>query len=155
MVTFALVGFLLGWLWTRLYLPGALRAADVVKAIAQDVLDKQQAADAKALALVNRVLAPPPGAPPVSQEEATEAIKAASPPTQVQIFERARGTRLDCLERAREAQKAKQDSRRTEALASMERTALYLPGLDRSRRREQVPPEPRPVGFRSEGQATA
>src|SRR6266536_1510741 len=33
MVTFALVGFLLGWLWTRLYLPGALLAADVVKAI--------------------------------------------------------------------------------------------------------------------------
>src|SRR6266536_2432132 len=125
MVTFALVGFLISWLWTRIFLPGAFRAADV-EAIAQSMLDKQQAADAKALALVNRVLDPPPGTSPISQEEVTEAVKAASPPTLVQIFERARKARQDSLERAKGA---RQDRLRTEHLANMERTALVFRAL--------------------------
>ncbi len=94
MVTFSIIGFLLSFLWTRIYLRGAFQAADV-ETIAQGVIDKQQSSDARALGLVNRILSPVPGGPQISQDELTEAIKAASAATNVQIFERARRYRRE------------------------------------------------------------
>lgn len=107
MVTFALLGFLLGWLWTRIFLPGAFRAADV-ETITEGVIIKQGDADAEALALVNRILAASPGTPRISEAELTNSVKVASPATNVQIFEQARAMR--------------RNSRQTGDLKAMERT---------------------------------
>jgi hypothetical protein len=97
MVTFALLGFLLGWLWTRIFLPGAFRAADV-ETITEGVINQQDEADAKALALVNRILDPNTGTPPISESVLIEAVKDASPPTNVQIFGQARAVRRNSVQ---------------------------------------------------------
>ena len=97
-LVYALIcGFLVGYLWTRLFLPGAFRAADLaalgdqVEAVSRQVERQadQQALDAAALALILRQLNASPGAAEVPQEELDKAVKAASEPVKIQIFNQA------------------------------------------------------------------
>ena len=101
---YAVLGFLFGYLWTRLFLAGALRVADQaaigeltaevekVKKNAEQAdrkveeLKKQVELDAAALALVTRHMNPSPELPEVTQGELDTAIAAASHPTKAQIF---------------------------------------------------------------------
>lgn len=103
----AVLGFLFGYLWTRLSLAGALRAADqaaIGNLVAQvqkatqkaetterklDELKKQTELDAVALNLAYRQLNPAPDLPQVTQEDLDAAVAAASQPVKVQIFNQA------------------------------------------------------------------
>ncbi|MDQ3181224.1 MAG: hypothetical protein M3Q33_11960 [Acidobacteriota bacterium] len=101
---FLICGFLFGYLWTRLFLPGAFRQADLsvlvnrVEKASQEVkqvnkkleeLEKQTELDAAALSLTQRQLNPSTDIPAVTQEQLNDAIKAASKPVKVQIFNQA------------------------------------------------------------------
>ena len=97
---YSVVGFLLGYLWTRLYLAGALRQADLsaIGALASrvekadrkiDELRKQSELDVEALNLTYRQLNPGTDVPEVSQEQLDAAVAAASPQIRVQIFNQA------------------------------------------------------------------
>jgi hypothetical protein len=88
---FSVTGFLLGYLWTRLFLGSALARADedaltrVERKL--DAAQLQAQADATALALVGQQLQPRGGAaPPVSLEQLKKAITKASDTVRVQIF---------------------------------------------------------------------
>jgi hypothetical protein len=91
---YSVCGFLISYLWTRLYLAGALREADfaaVGKKIAEveskvSELEKQAEIDAKALSIVQRELNPGPGSPPISQEAINSAILPASSNIKAQIY---------------------------------------------------------------------
>jgi hypothetical protein len=103
----AVLGFLFGYLWTRLFLAGALRQADQVAigALASQVqkvseqaetnerkideLKKQRELDAAALNLAYRQLNPTPDLPDVTQDALETAIGAASKLVRVQIFNQA------------------------------------------------------------------
>jgi hypothetical protein len=103
----AVLGFLFGYLWTRLFLAGALRVADqaAIGILAAEVhkatekvetterkleaLKKQTELDAAALGLASRQLNPSPDLPQVTQEELDAAIAAASRPVKLQIFNQA------------------------------------------------------------------
>jgi hypothetical protein len=103
----AVLGFLFGYLWTRLFLAGALRQADQVaigalvsevkKATEKaetterkiDELKKQRELDAAALNLAYRQLNPTPDLPDVTQDALEAAIAATSRPIKVQIFNQA------------------------------------------------------------------
>jgi hypothetical protein len=107
------VGFLFGYLWTRLFLAGALRVADeaalgALEARVRTVSDraasterrleelrKQTELDVNALNLANRVLNPSPDLPEVTQDALNEAVTLASRPIRVQIFNQAWQTRSD------------------------------------------------------------
>jgi hypothetical protein len=96
-VFFLIAGFLFGYLWTRLFLPGAFRQADlaaVTKQI-QKAIDQNAEQDALALTLAHRQLDPSPGAPEVPVTELVAAIKAAKQPTRIQIFYRAQVVRTE------------------------------------------------------------
>jgi hypothetical protein len=101
LILFAISGFLIFYLVTRLYLgPVFARAEEMMKVYVDQRIEEveesrrqQEQNDVRALSLVNRVLQPDPGAPPVSQEELNEAIAAASPLVRAQIFARARDQR--------------------------------------------------------------
>jgi hypothetical protein len=92
-------GFLYGYIWSRVNLGAAFRNADVAalgRRVARQIVqtfEKQNEIDAVALNLANRQLDPAPGAPEVQPEELLEAVRAASPPVKVQIFEQARRLR--------------------------------------------------------------
>ncbi len=99
---YAFCGFLFGFLWTRLFLGGALRTADmallgqvqeakekVEKAL--DTLKEQSELDALALNLVARQLSR--DTPPVPLEELTKAIALVSPLVRDQIFNQAKTVR--------------------------------------------------------------
>jgi len=90
-VYFSVCGFLFGFLWARLYMIEAFRAADEVQALEEKVsrLESQPKADAKALSLINGLLNRQPSDPPVTEEEAAATIKAASVPVKIQIFNQA------------------------------------------------------------------
>ena len=106
-IYFVITGFLFGFLWTRLYLGGALREADlsaigslqnkIEKASAEvaqtkrelQEFKKQADLDSQALALAFRQLNPGGDLPEVSQAELSSAIAAASRPSKVQIFNQA------------------------------------------------------------------
>lgn len=101
---YAVAGFLQGYLWTRLYLPGALHEADTAKqalaearrataAVAQ--VQEQQVKDAAALAIVQRQLDPTPGEPPPDAAQLTAALANASPPVLAHVFARAHDTRKE------------------------------------------------------------
>ncbi len=92
---FSLIGFLFGYLWTRLFLPGAFRTADldVIDRRISERVDEQNARDVRALTLVDRQLSPDPGAPPLEDTVLIDAIKAASTPVRVQIFQKAQEVR--------------------------------------------------------------
>jgi hypothetical protein len=103
---YAVLGFLFGYLWTRLFLAGALRIADQaaigeltaeVKEASRkvDALKKQVDMDAEALGLAIRHLNPSKDLPEVTQEELDAAIAAASRPIKVQIFNQAWQVRSD------------------------------------------------------------
>jgi len=109
----ATLGFLFGYLWTRLFMVGALRLADQaaigdltdkVQKITQkaettdrkiEELKKQSERDAAGLNLAYRLLNPSPDLPKVTQEELDAAIGAASRPVRVQIFNQAWQVRGD------------------------------------------------------------
>lgn len=96
LIIFGIVlGFLFGYLWTRLFLMGLLRQADrlgllTAKAEAAerkvDELQKKAMQDANALHLAERQLRAQPGQPPVGERELTEALANASGMVKEQIF---------------------------------------------------------------------
>jgi hypothetical protein len=118
------LGFLFGYLWTRLFLAGALRIADqeaigalvakVEKATEKadvatekaavterklEELRNQSALDVEALNLASRQLNPSKDLPPVTQEALDAAVKQASKPIKVQIFNQAWQVRSDNWQR--------------------------------------------------------
>jgi hypothetical protein len=92
---FAVSGFLFGFLWTRLFLPGAFRVADLalIDQRITERVDEQNARDVRALSLIDRQLNPGPDVPLPNERELIDAITAASAPVKVQIFQRAQATR--------------------------------------------------------------
>jgi hypothetical protein len=99
---FTLVGFLAGYLLTRLYLPRAFTTAellDLVTRRAEDTVERrlhdQAERDAKAISLIDQQLHPAPEVPPVSEKELTKAIMEASPSVKAQAFLRARDHRRE------------------------------------------------------------
>lgn len=112
-IYFVITGFLFGYLWTRLYLAGALRQADLsaignlqtkIEKATADVAQtaraledfKRQAdLDSHALNLAYRQLNPSADLPEVSQAELSAAIASASRPFKVQIFNLAWQVRSD------------------------------------------------------------
>jgi hypothetical protein len=100
------LGFLFGYLWTRLFLAGALRQADrvAIGALVEkvesterkvDALKKQSELDAEALGLAYRHLNPSADLPEVTQEALDKAIAPASKPIKVQLFHQASQTRTE------------------------------------------------------------
>jgi len=91
LIYFSVCGFVFGFLWARLYLPRWFRDADYIEILEQKVseLEKRQAADAKALAIVDKVLNRGPDDPPVNEAEVASAIAPASKSVKVQIFRQA------------------------------------------------------------------
>ena len=110
---FAVLGFLFGYLWTRLIFTRALRTADqaAIGVLVEEVqkvtekaetterkleeLKKQSELDAAALNLAYRRLNPTQDLPVVTQEELDSAIALASPPVKVQVFNQASQLRTD------------------------------------------------------------
>ena len=97
---FSVTGFLLGYLWTRLFLGGALARADedALTRVEQklDAAQLQIQADATALALVGQQLQPRGAASaPVDPEQLKKAIVRASEPVRVQIFYQSEGIRRE------------------------------------------------------------
>jgi len=110
---FTVLGFLFGYLWTRLFMAGALRMADqaaigeLVQEVQRvtekaetterklDAFQQQATHDVDALLLMNRHLNPSPDIPDVTQEALDQAVKAASRPVRVQIFNQAWQVRGD------------------------------------------------------------
>ncbi|HEY2496818.1 MAG TPA: hypothetical protein VGK24_07100 [Candidatus Angelobacter sp.] len=91
---FMTFGFLVGFLWTRLYLGKELKYADLgVLARQIEEIKSQPDKDARALSLVMKQLNPTSDAPPPSEEELKQAIKDASASTRLLIFEQARNAR--------------------------------------------------------------
>lgn len=94
LIFYLVCGFLISYLWTRIYLAGALREADVslLDVKLQDVtnkvseLERQAAIDAKALSIVQNQLNPGPGTPPIPQTDINTAVEAASRSVKAQIF---------------------------------------------------------------------
>lgn len=91
---FSICGFLLCYLWTRLYFGNELRKADLemfgdrIEKVQNKVneLERQAAIDAKALLITQRQLNPGSDTTPISQSDLDAAIKAASPNTKAQIY---------------------------------------------------------------------
>lgn len=101
MMYFLLVGFLYGYVWARVVVAPAFHSADlealgrrVVREV-KGVLDQQSQTDAQALALLSRQLTPGPGDVPVVEAELVGAIKAASAPVKVHVFQQARAFRKE------------------------------------------------------------
>ena len=90
-VYFSVCGFLFGYLWARLYMIEAFRAADEVQVLEEKIsrLESQPKADATALSLINGLLNRQPTDPPVTEEVVASTIKAASVPVKIQIFNQA------------------------------------------------------------------
>ena len=87
LIYFAICGFLVGFLATRLKLPGAYAQADLAQLASKvDKLQEQAELDARALSLVQRQLNPGADDSGISQEEMNAAIQAASPPARNQAF---------------------------------------------------------------------
>lgn len=104
---FTVLGFLFGYLWTRLFFTRALRASDqaaigvLVKKVEKctekaetaerklDELKQQSERDAEALSLAYRQLNPSRDLPQVTQEKLDEAVASASQPVKAQIFNQA------------------------------------------------------------------
>jgi len=95
-LSYLLLGFLVGYLWTRLYFAGALRAADVA-ALAREIKEirDQNDLDARALALAMRQMNPSGEGPLPSQGELNDAIGEASKAVKAQIFYQAQTLRAE------------------------------------------------------------
>ena len=88
-------GFLFGFLWTRIYLPGAFRAADLdaVRGEVRQELGRQADTDAEALNLADQQLSSAPGQTPVPEDKLVAALTRASSNARLFVFERARENR--------------------------------------------------------------
>lgn len=106
LVYFLVCGFLISYLWTRLYLAGAFRQADLSSlGILTDKVtevknqltawQEQNLKDASALNIVQRQLSPDISPNPVKEEDLVESIKNASQPAKAQIFYIAQKARKD------------------------------------------------------------
>lgn len=101
LVFYLVCGFLISYLWTRLYFAGALRQADLAtvgEKLAQvesklSEVERQAALDAKALSVVQAQLNPGAGTPPTPQGEINAAIIPASNGAKAQIYYLANDTR--------------------------------------------------------------
>ena len=101
LIFFASVGFLIGFLWTRLHLATALLQADLDRLENQieqagtkiDQFERQAQRDANALLLTASQLAPDANAENVSQDRLNEAIASASSSVRTQVFTQAWQTR--------------------------------------------------------------
>ncbi len=87
LIFFLIDGFLISYLWTRLYLAGALRQADATSRLTAvetklDIID----IDAKAWSTVQRLLNPALGDDPPPQSEINAAISPATSNMKAQIF---------------------------------------------------------------------
>lgn len=93
-LSYVLLGFLVGYLWTRLYFAGALRAADIA-ALAREIKEirDQNDLDARALALAMHQLNPSGEVSLPTQQELDDAIKEASTAAKTQIFYQAQTLR--------------------------------------------------------------
>jgi hypothetical protein len=95
---FSVVGFLFGYLWTRLLLAGQLARADL-EAIVERVdqiaksQEEQPQIDAAALSLVARQLNLSGGDLPVKANELVDSIRKASAPVKVTVFNQTRSAR--------------------------------------------------------------
>jgi len=104
---FSICGFLLCYLWTRLYFGNELRKADMemfgnkIAEVENKVKEreKQEEIDAKAMMLVHRQLNPASDTDRVPQPELDEAIKAASQKTKVEIYYLAQKNRSENWEK--------------------------------------------------------
>lgn len=96
-IYFLICGFLIGFLWTRLFLPGAFREADVVTHLVEQVkqLSQQPDLNARARQLVELQLEPRSDVKPPTQQELNEAIAAADAAARAEIAERARNVRKE------------------------------------------------------------
>lgn len=96
-VCYVLNGFLIGYLWTRLYLAGALVQADDLESLAREVkeIKLQSDLDAKALQLAIIQMNPSADSTAPTQQELNDAIKNASQRVKTQIFYQAQATRQD------------------------------------------------------------
>lgn len=100
---FLVCGFLLSYLWTRRYLAGELREADLgalggkLAEVESKLgeLEKQAQLDAKATLVVQRLLNPGPDTPAPQQEEINSAIRASSQVTKASIFYQAQRVRRE------------------------------------------------------------
>jgi hypothetical protein len=91
-VFFIICGFLFGYLWTRLYLPTALKQADIGLLVKQvKEFQSQAETDLNARTLTERQLSL--GLDPVPQENLNEAIRKASKEAKISIFYQAQNTR--------------------------------------------------------------
>ena len=92
-------GFLFSYLWTRLFLPGAFRQADLSALVTIQVsqvkrdFERQGERDAAALSLTQRQLNPSLDGSVVSPTDLMAAISASSPMVKVQIFNLAQNLR--------------------------------------------------------------
>lgn len=115
MIYFAVIGFLFGFLWTRLNLGRAMAEADLrammdlAVAQAAKTTKTQAEADAQALALADSQLHPGLHPAPLKPDEAAKvqaeliaAFKAASPSARMTIFNQARNQRRDNWQAAKD-----------------------------------------------------
>lgn len=88
LILFLIVGFLVGYLLTRLRLKSALTQADAIKSLSTKLtsLENQRELDSQALTITQRQLNPFPNEQELKQEEIDEAIKNASSSTKKNIF---------------------------------------------------------------------
>jgi hypothetical protein len=90
------LGFLVGFLLTRLFLAGALKRADVgILEARLDEVTRRAEADSRALALVLRQLNPSTDDPKIDQAELDKAMVEASDSVRAQIFYQAKGVRSE------------------------------------------------------------
>ena len=95
-IFFSTCGFLLGYLWTRLFLGGELARADreaVSEEQVREIAEEQAQVDANAISMVTRYLSEP--STKISVDELKAAVEKASAPVKVQVFYKARETRSE------------------------------------------------------------
>jgi hypothetical protein len=97
---FTTCGFLFSYLWTRLYLAGALAEADLAAQVARveqklDEQAKQAEIDARALSLVQRQFSADTSTPSVPEADLIEGIKNSSSSIKAQVFYQAEKLRRD------------------------------------------------------------
>jgi hypothetical protein len=100
LIYFLVCGFLISYLWTRVYLPRELVQSDLAAQLTQVAseltgIQEQADIDAKALSVVQNQLDLAPGAPDLPQEEINKAIEPATAIVKAQIFDRAQRARRE------------------------------------------------------------
>ncbi len=96
-ICYVLNGFLIGYLWTRLYFAGALVEADDLEALSREVkgIKEQSDLDARALALLVKQLNPSTDTQTPTQSELNEAIRVSSQNVRAQIYYQAQRVRQE------------------------------------------------------------